>query len=224
MLEFEIKAETEMRPETSNESEGQGGGSFTETLRAARAGDKQAQEDLLRTYYTRVERMVHISLSRDMRSSRPWLRARFSTGDVVQEVFRSILGDLDAFKGDGENAFVGYLAMVARNRIIDAIRFHEAAQRDGRSTRPTPEQDPTPNEQQGPATEVASNEELARFRDQMASLPEQEQLLLRGRLEQGLQFQDLADQLGYSSPHSARRAFYAAQARLLIRLKQDEPE
>jgi RNA polymerase sigma factor (sigma-70 family) len=222
MLKLQTRATNQMRPQTSNEGEGHEGGSFTETLRAARAGDKQAQEDLLRTYYPQVERMVHRSLSRDMRSSRPWLRARFSTGDVVQEVFRSLLADLDGFAGEGEKAFVGYLAMVARNRIIDAIRFHEAAQRDGRSTRPTPEHDPSRSEQQGPATQVASNEELARFHTMMGTLPEREQLLLRARLEQGLRFQDLADQLGYSSPHSARRAFYAAQAQLLILLRQDE--
>ena len=47
-----------------------------------------------------------------------------------------------------------------------------------------------------------------------------EQLLLRARIEQGAKFQDLADQLGYPSRSAARRAFYSAQARLVIRLRQ----
>lgn len=217
-------AGNQMRPHAFDEGGPRGDRSFAESLHAARAGDKTAQEDLFRAYYPQVERIVHRSLAKDMRSSRPWLHARFSTGDVVQEVFRSLLADLGAFAGEGEDAFVGYLAMVARNRIIDAIRFHEAARRDGRSTLPTPEEGPLRSEQVGPATEVASNEELERFHELIESFPEREQLLLRARLEQGVRFRDLADQLGYSSPHSARRAFYAAQAQLVIRLRQGESE
>ena len=42
------------------------------------------------------------------------------------------------------------------------------------------------------------------------------------RLEQDVPFQSLADQLGYSSSSAARRAFYSAQAQLVIRLRQRE--
>ena len=58
------------------------------------------------------------------------------------------------------------------------------------------------------------------FHELLQSFSEPERLLLRGRIEQGAEFQDLADQLGYSSVWAARRAFYAAQTKLLIRFQQ----
>ena len=192
---------------------------FAEVLAAAQAGDKPAQDELFRRFYPDVERIVHVKLSRDLRLGRPWLTARFSTGDVVQEVFRGLLTDLSGFQGDTERAFVGYLAMMARNRLIDAIRFHEASRRDGRAT--LPEGDHVPgSEEHGPATQVASHEEAELFQELLEDFPEREQLLLRARTEQEAQFQELAEQLGYSSAWAARRAFYAAQAKLAIRLRQ----
>ena len=64
---------------------------FASLLARARQGDDAALDQLLERYYPVVQEMVHRSLSRDLRTKRPWLIARFSTGDVVQEVFRSVL-------------------------------------------------------------------------------------------------------------------------------------
>jgi len=164
--------------------------------------------------------MVHLSLSRDLRLKRPWLSARFSTGDMVQEVFRSLLRDLSGFEGRTEEAFKGYLAMVIRNRLIDAIRFHEAAQRDGRRTHTADESLQVASAQRSPGTGAQSVEELEAFHAVLESFPEKERLLLRGRLEQELKFTELAEQLGYPSKWAARRSFYAAQAQLAIRLRQ----
>jgi RNA polymerase sigma factor (sigma-70 family) len=193
---------------------------FQETLAAARGGDSSAMDELFKQFYPRVQRMVHQSLARDLRSNRPWLTSRFSTGDVVQEVFRSLLKDLGAFEGKTEDAFSGYLAMVVRNRLLDAIRFHEAAQRDGRRTSSSIEDSDPVSPNDGPATDAASADEVDGFQELVSTFPEREQLLLRARIEQGVKFQDLADQLGYSSKSAARRAFYSAQARLVIRLRQ----
>ncbi len=193
---------------------------FEANLCAAREGDSEAMETLFETYYPRVKRMVHEGLSRDLRNSRPWLTARFSTGDVVQEVFRSLLKDLSGFRGKTEDAFRGYLAMVVRNRLLDAIRFHESAQRDGRRTTPTPEGLDTPCSSPDPAAEALGAEEANDLHEVLKTFPEHEQLLLRARLEQGAMFKDLAEQLGYSSKAAARRAFFSAQALLVIRLGQ----
>lgn len=193
---------------------------FQATLEAARQGDGTAVEELFQAFYPRVERMVHLALSRDLRRSRPWLLARFSTGDVVQEVFRGLLRDLTGFRGEGEEAFSGYLAMVVRNRLLDAVRFHEAAQRDGRRTLDAVEESDPAGAENEPLQELATAEELERFHQVLESFEEREQLLLRGRLEQELGFQELADRLGYSSKFAARRAYYSVQALLVIRLRQ----
>ncbi|MEM6675277.1 MAG: hypothetical protein AAF726_20685, partial [Planctomycetota bacterium] len=70
---------------------------FEPLLRAARGGDADALDRLFRRYYPRVEELVHVGLVRDLRRGRPWLLARFSTGDIVQDVFRRLLQDLGAF-------------------------------------------------------------------------------------------------------------------------------
>lgn len=195
---------------------------FQALLTAARAGDADALDGVFERFYPRVQRMVHVRLARDLRTTRPWLAARFSTGDVVQEVFRSVLGDLRAFAGDNEGAFAGYLAMVVRNRIVDAVRFHEAGPRDGRRSLADAEDVGAQPDADDPARAAAHVEELERFHAALATFPERERLLLRARLEGTGNFTELAEQLGYGSESTARRAFHAAQARLAVLLGGDE--
>lgn len=196
---------------------------FLETLAQARAGAPEAQETLVAQFLRRVESDVHLRLSRDVRIGRPWLTARFSTGDIVQEVFRAVLRDLDSFGGRTEDAFCGYLAVVIRNRIVDSIRFHEAGCRDGRLGLPVPE------ELQGtgggdPATVAVQAEEIERLEACMADLDPRVRLLVRARMEGQATFKELADQLGYGSESSARRAFFDAQAQLALSLGRDGDE
>jgi len=187
-------------------------------LEGARQGDREALEELFERLYPRVQRMVHGHLARDMRQGRPWLASRFSTGDVVQEVFRSVLSDLDSFSGSGEDALIGYLAMVVRNRLIDAIRFHEASRRDGRRRGSETAAWRAPDQGEGPDAAAATAEEVRRLHEALAAFPEREQLLLRARYEGTVSLRELAEQLGYSSESAARRAFHAAQAKLAMRL------
>ncbi|MEL6715272.1 MAG: sigma-70 family RNA polymerase sigma factor, partial [Planctomycetota bacterium] len=148
------------------------GGDLSATLERARAGDEGAREELFRALYPTVERLVHRGLSQDVRRGRPWLAARFSTGDVVQEVFRRLLADLPSFVGSHERALVGYLAASIRHRLIDAVRFHEASQRDGRRTVVQPEErDPTAHAR-SPVSDVASIEEIERFQSILQGFPE----------------------------------------------------
>lgn len=191
---------------------------FQDILEQARSGCREAQDELARLCYPRVERMVHASLSRDVRNGRPWISSRFSTSDVVQEVFRSLLQDLSRFEGETEKAFIGYLAMIARNRIIDAIRFHEATTRDGRRTAARDNDHEPSDEREAPQALAATREEVDLLHDALEQFSEREQLLLRGRLEEDIVFADLAERLGYSSMFAARRAFYTAYAQLLMRM------
>lgn len=193
---------------------------FQNTLGAARNGDADAIEALFRTYYPHVNRLVHEGLAHDLRTNRPWLTSRFSTGDVVQEVFRSLLKDLSGFRGKTEDAFRGYVAMVVRNRLLDAIRFHQSAQRDGRRTRAVPEDLDRPSSAPDPAAAALEEEQANDLHEVLQTFPERERLLLRARLEEEATFQELTEQLGYSSQAATRRAFFSAQAQLVIRLGQ----
>lgn len=194
---------------------------FTLELQAARNGDALALERLTERFYPTVQRLVHLKLARDLRVARPWLSARFSTGDVVQEVFQGVLRDLSAFKGKTADAFTGYLAMVVRNRLIDAIRFHEAERRDGRRGTSLVRDDDLESLVEDPAVQVELDEQHDRLRAILEAFDAPTQLLLRARFEGTATFAELAEQLGYETEAGARHAFYAAQARLTLLLKDE---
>ena len=194
---------------------------FVSILDRARGGDAEALEALVERFYPRVEAAVHHRLSRDLRVGRPWLASRLSTGDLVHDVFHSVIRDLGSFGGRTEDAFLGHVTMVVRNRVIDSIRFHEAACRDGRRAYSMP--DGMDQADDGAAVDPAQVavrlEALQRVEQSLAELDERERLLVRARFEGLASFEVLAEQLGYGSESTARRAFFDAQARLALRLK-----
>jgi len=195
--------------------------SFQELLARARAADSDALDALFEEFYPTVRSLVHRSLARDLRLNRPWLTTRFSTGDLVQEVFRSVLRDLRTFGGTTEASFVGFLTTVVRNRLVDAIRFHEAERRDGRRSAQKTGTWGADSRPQDPAEEAASAEQVVRMYRALQTFSERERHLLRARIEGLDSFKNLAEQLGYGSETAARRAFYGAQARLAILLEQE---
>lgn len=195
---------------------------FLGTLERARQGDKEALEALAERFYPVVQELVHQRLASDLRRSRPWLSARFSTGDVVHSVFEGVLWDLGAFAGKTEEAFVGYLATVVRNRILDSLRFHQAAQRDGRAGRPLEEDFDVEGAEGDPAEAAEQAESVARLLVALREFEPRVQHLLRARLEGLASFRELAEQLGYGSESAARRAFFDAQARLSVLLGDEE--
>ncbi|MCR9247473.1 MAG: sigma-70 family RNA polymerase sigma factor [bacterium] len=193
--------------------------SFERMLAAARIGGRDAREELFSRFYPRVERQVHAALARDVRVGRPWLSTRFSTGDVVGEVFRSALKDLARFEGSSEGEFASYLTTLVRNRLLDIVRYHEADRRDGRRTKAREDNDET-SPHDGPATDAVTSEHRELYEIVLATFEEREQRLLRGRIEQNLEFKDLMQRLGFGSLSATRRAFYGAQAQFVIRFRQ----
>lgn len=195
---------------------------FLRTLVCAREGSRDALDDLARRFYPAVQELVHRRLACDLRRGRSWLSAHFSTGDVVQSVFESVLQDLRAFQGATEEAFIGYLAAVVHHRILDALRFHQAAQRDARRSQGLQTGFDAVGSEPDPADEVQRADETARLQVALARFEPREQHLLRARMDELASFRELAEQLGYGSESAARRAFFDAQARLLIWLKGAE--
>lgn len=215
----ELKATNNMRISERLDEAEEGAELFDELLAQARTGDAEALDRMIRRYYEAVRAAVHQQLAIDLRASRPWLTSRFSTGDIVQEVFESVLTDLGAFRGHSEDAFCGYLAMIVRNRIIDAIRYHQAGCRDGRLSLELQEL----ADHGGPEdpAKAASDVESAKLvLSALSQLDEPTRLLVRARLEGTASFAELASQLGYGSDSSARRAFFDAQAKLAIHLRE----
>ncbi|MCR9247797.1 MAG: sigma-70 family RNA polymerase sigma factor [bacterium] len=187
----------------------------------ARTGHAPALAELCRLFYPEVRAQVHNSLAHDYRGQRPWLSSLLSTGDVVHDIFLSVVRGIDRFRGGSKLEFVGYLAALTRNRLIDMVRFHEASRRDARRVEPVQDGfEPT----NGPAPEAIaeSAEEIARAHELIKALPPRDRALLRGRLEDDTPFEQLARTLGYASADSARKSYHLVQAKLLTRLQQGD--
>ncbi|MFN3243836.1 MAG: RNA polymerase sigma factor [Planctomycetota bacterium] len=175
---------------------------------------------LCQRHYPAVYDRVHRLLARDIRRGRPWLSAMLSTGDLVHEVFLGVVRDFDGFRGDGDEQFVAYLARLTRNRLIDSVRYHEAERRDSRRGQVL---DPEAcHDAPSPVTVSMQREEVERVFAILATFPERDRALLRGRIDDGETFAELASALGYASADSARKSFRTLQARLLARLQLEE--
>lgn len=197
---------------------------FPRRLNAARRGSRPDQEALFQHYYARIERMSHAQLRQSRGPNGVNFASRFSTADIVQEVFQSLLRNLESFGGTTEGEFVTYVAKVIRCRILDAVRYHGAACRDIRRSRGSSDWEELGELNVGPADAPAAANRIdlkSRFESALGALPEATQHLLRARIERCLGYEALAQELGYSSRYAARRAFFAAQARLVLRLKPE---
>ncbi len=194
---------------------------LTELLAAARSGSKEALAELIARYYPRVAALVHRQIQQRLRPHQHAVLRLLSTGDVVQDVFLDVLRGLDRWDGDREEAFVTLLATLVEHRLVDQVRKSQAARRD---VRRVSDQGPmtagVAADGASPGTIVANAEQLAIYREVLAAFPERERTLLVLRLEEGLEFAELAERLAWPSADAARKAFHAAQARLLLRLRQ----
>lgn len=198
---------------------------FPRLLLAARRGSRVAQGTLFRRYLPQVERIAHAQLRRQHAGRGTDLAARFSTADIVQEVFYNLLRRLAAFDGTSEGEFISYVKSIVRSRVIDSVRFHQASPRDLRRHVSALESFAPELLDALPAPSTAMNDPEtasdleAQYRAILASFPAREREVLHARIELGLCFTELAEQLGYPSRYAARRAFFAAQSRLSLRLK-----
>jgi RNA polymerase sigma factor (sigma-70 family) len=190
-------------------------------LDAARCGDAAAQGELIARFQTRVASMVHRQLQSRLRPQQHALLRQLSTGDLVQEVFLEVLRGLDRWDGGNEATFEALLATLVEHRIVDQIRRSHAERRDVRRLdAASPATVGACADDPGPRTLAVSHEQVAIYRAVLATFPERERALLVLRMEDELEFSDLAARLAYPSPDAARKAFHAAQARLLLRLRK----
>ncbi|MFK7742300.1 MAG: RNA polymerase sigma factor [Planctomycetota bacterium] len=179
--------------------------------------DRAALDELCQRHYPAVHDRVHRLLARDIRRGRGWLSSVLSTGDLVHEVFLGVVRDFDGFRGSSDQQFVAYLARLVRNRLVDTVRFHEAAQRDGR--RKADISTDGPSSAPSPQAVLIQREDVQLVQEILDSFPDRDRALLRGRIEDGEPFGRLAHALGYASADSARKMFRSIQARLLARLE-----
>jgi len=96
-----------------------------ELLRRHGSGDRLALETLLRQHYPSVRAFVRVRMS-------ALLRAHESAEDLVQSACRELLGKLDGFEYQGEEAFRAWLFTGVLHKLRHRERDLRAQKRDAR--------------------------------------------------------------------------------------------
>jgi RNA polymerase sigma factor (sigma-70 family) len=182
--------------------------SFSELLRAAQSGDREAGELLYARYGRYVLAMVRRLLL-------PPLRRRYDSMDLSQSVFADVLGELPRFEDRGERAFLGWLAIKSQNKVRQKLR--KTLGPEGQRVEADLGAIDDPTAPGGTPPDVAdANETAARMAERVGALDETTREIVRLRWEEDLPFADIADRMGLASSEAVRKRY----ARTLVRLRK----
>lgn len=185
-------------------------------LRKAKAGDRQALNDLIARYYERVRRLVRIRMSAQLRRS-------LESCDLAQETLRVAAGKLAAFEPRDHHAFIRWLAVIAQHQINDARAKFEAEKRD--RGREVPLEASSSMElgyaDSGPSPgSVAGDAELREIYDAcVTQLPEEYREIILLKEFEDASWEEIRKATGAPTAHAAQQKFYRAQVKLAGILK-----
>jgi len=170
-------------------------------LEAAKAGDRDARDELFGRFVPRLRRWASGRLPR-------FARSLLDTEDLVQDVLLRTFEGLERVEVRGPGGFQAYVRQAVLNRIRDQVRW--AARRPGPDEVPADLADPSPS----PLEDAIGADVLARYERAFATLTPAEQELLHLRLELHFEFEEIAGMTGKPSRDAARMAVQRALARL----------
>ena len=179
----------------------------TELLARAKAGDSRAIGLLIERHGPELRQWAHGRLPR-------WARSVADTTDVVQDVLMRTFRRIDRFEDRGKGALRGYLRRSVMNRIHDEKRKV--------IRRPTGELEERlfniAGEQLSPFESAVDEERARHYKAALATLTEEERLLVIGRIELGFNYDQLALIGGRATPEAARQAVRRAVKKLAERM------
>jgi len=178
-----------------------------ELVRRAQSGDKEAAAELVSSFEGPVRAVIRRRLGAD-------LRQRVDTDDIFQSTVFASLDELSAFRFEGEKAFVAWLATVAERRIVTAARRHRAAKRDIRREHAAAGADDVMGDCTSPTQGAVRAEVTENIQRAVDRLPSLERRAVELHAYEGLGFAELAQQLGLTDKHAARRLFQRALKRM----------
>src|SRR4051794_28155321 len=175
--------------------------SSLDLLLKAQSGDADALNTLIGRSLPRLQRWASGRMPSGIRSMN-------DTGDIVQEAVINALRNLRTLEIRTDGALQAYLRQSVKNRIIDQYRRH------GR--RPPREEIPEDAVAAGPSAldEAIGAEALEKYDRALESLKEEDRQAIILRVELGLEFSEIAEQLGKPTADAARMAVKRALERL----------
>lgn len=175
--------------------------SSVELLVKAQSGDGEALNGLLARYLPRLKRWASGRLPAGMRTM-------LDTSDLVQDAVINALRNLDTLEIRTEGTLQAYLRRAVNNRIIDLYR--RAGRRPARQEMPEDAASPAAS----PLELAIGAEAVESYERALATLSGADQEAIVLRVELGLDFEEIAAQLGKPSADAARMAVTRAIARL----------
>jgi RNA polymerase sigma-70 factor, ECF subfamily len=181
--------------------------SSVDLLLKAQSGDGDALERLLTRYLPRLQRWASGRLPAGVRTM-------LDTGDLVQDAIINALRHINTLEIRTEGALQAYLRRAVNNRIIDLYR---RARR-----RPAREELPADAVADGvsPLETAIGAEALDQYERALATLRDEERQAIVLRVELGLEYEEIATQLGKPSAAAARMAATRAIARLADEMRR----
>ena len=177
----------------------------------AQAGDAEALNRLLERYLPRLQRWAHGRMPAGIRSLS-------DTGDIVQESVIDAIKHLEALDLHTEGAFQAYLRRSVHNRIIDQFRRH--GRHPGRTALP----DQMSADGPSPLEAAIGSEMLERYEHALGTLRATDRDVIVLRVEFGMAYGEIAQQLGKSNADAARMAVTRALERLALAMNAAERE
>jgi RNA polymerase sigma factor (sigma-70 family) len=176
----------------------------------AQSGDDVALNQLLARYLPRLQRWASGRLPSSMRTM-------LDTGDLVQDAVINALRHLESIDIRTEGALQAYLRRAVHNRIIDLHR--RAGRRPAREELP----EAAAADDTSPLEAAIGAEAVEAYELALERLKEDDRQAIVLRVELGLDYHELAAQLGKPSPAAARMAVTRAIARLADEMRRGKP-
>ncbi len=126
----------------------------------------------------------------------PKLRGRIDDSDVIQQTCLSVHKQFTGFEGSDPAEFVAWLRLIHERNIQNAVRDHMAVQKRSVDRDVTVEQHDPVGHETTPSQIVVRAEQSVQLQDALASLPKEEQEVLRLRYYENYSVQQIADVLG----------------------------
>jgi RNA polymerase sigma-70 factor (ECF subfamily) len=181
--------------------------SSRELLGRARGGDERALSRLFRRQGASLRKWARGRLPR-------WARSVTDTADIVQDVLMRSFRRLDLFEDRGKGTLQAYLRRGVENRILDEMRRVRR--------RPFIEDEDAADEiadnKSSPFDRVMDAEQEERYKRALATISEDERLLVVGRLELGYSYEQLALITNRPTKDAARVALHRAVLKMAERM------
>jgi len=179
-----------------------------ELVRAARAGDQESFEQLLRRSEERLLRLVRARMGKV-------LRGYEDSGDLLQSALVEAVRSLPRFDYAGEGSFLRWLSTIVEHKIRHHLRDLQRLRRDPARLGDEPPTGVAGNATSPSQAAVAAEME-ERYAAAMQRLPAAEQEVLLLHLDLGCTHAEIAGAIGAPSAEAVRKRI----ARALVRLER----